>query len=137
MKKYRLLFDLFVFAIVPSFVGIGCFMIKEKLGAYVGPVTGDLVEPLMLLRVGTFFMFVGVINFISLAARQQVFVKIFLIVGVSCIGFGMVGPFTKESILLPLGTLSIIIGAINSISLLGEEKNIKESVASPTNSSQA
>lgn len=120
MKKSHLLFDLFVFAIAPFSFGIGFFMMKEKVMTYVGPITGEVIEPLILLRVGAFFAVVGAINFISLAARQEIFVKIFLIVGLGCIAFGNFGPWTKEFPFVQTGTLSIILGAFNSLSFLIE-----------------
>ncbi len=118
MKKHHLLFDLFLFAIVPFCFGIGFFAVKEKIMTYAGPITGDAVDPLVLLRVGAFLLVVGIINFLSLAARQKVEVKFFLIVGVGCVVCGNFGPWTKSFPFVITGTLAIIVGAFNSLSLL-------------------
>lgn len=122
MKKYRLLFDLFIFALCPFGFGLGFFKVKEQLMSYIGPITGDVVEPLMLLRVGAFLIAVGIINFLSLAVRQKVEVKLFLIVGVGCVVGGNFGPWTKEFPFVIVGTLAIFIGAFNSLSLLMTDK---------------
>ncbi len=124
MKKYQLVLGLLVFAIVPFCFGIGCFMVKEKIMEYIGPITNEAVAPVALLRVGAFFIVVGVINFLSFAIRQEVFVKIFLIAGVGCVLFGNFGPWTQNFPFVIVGTLSILLGAFNSLSLL--MKNQKE-----------
>ncbi len=118
MKKYQLILCLLVFAIVPFSFGVGCFMVKDKIIEYVGPITNETIAPIALLRVGAFFIVVGVINFLSFAIRQEVFVKIFLIVGAGCVLCGNFGPWTQNFPFVVVGTLSILLGAFNSLSLL-------------------
>lgn len=121
MKKYQLIINFLIFAIFPFCFGLSFFMVKDKLMTYVGPITGQAIEPIMLLRIGAFFLVVGLINFLSMAIRQEIFVKIFLVIGVGCVVCGNFGPWTQEFPFVISGTLSIMLGAFNSLSLLAKE----------------